>query len=469
MDYNRHSGVIRFSNFEITVKALTIQKPFTVVIGLGPTGLACVRHLIKRGLPVAVTDNREKPPCLERLKHIYPDIEVVTGEFSKALINRAEQIVVSPGVSCKELFIATKMKKEIPVVGDIELFARENKVPVLAITGSNGKTTVTTMLGQMIEKSGHKVEVCGNIGQQVLALLDKPKPDYYVMELSSFQLETTRSLKPKAAVILNVTPDHMDRYDDISGYMKAKQNIYHDCDIAVVNADEPEIWKSLELNNILPFSLQEPRDNEFGLRDKANETYLAHGATLLLPVKKLALQGQHHYQNALATLAMGSAIGLPMKAMLSVLQTFEGIPHRCQMVAEKKGIRWINDSKGTNAGASVAAIQSVGLSQTGKLLLIAGGDAKQADLSSLREPVSQFVEQVYLFGQDADALQKVLDGVATCHRVASLEEAVSKAAMEATQGDTVLLSPACASFDMFDGYEHRGRTFIKLVSALEND
>ncbi len=443
------------------------QQPLTVVIGLGPTGLACVRHFVQRGVPVAVTDNRDHPPCLEAFKKAFPDIEVVLGQFSEVLITRAEQLVVSPGVSCKEPIIAAQINKGIPVIGDVELFARENNVPVLAITGSNGKTTVTTLLGKMIEKAGYNVEVCGNIGQQVLELLNKPKPGFYVMELSSFQLETTQSLKPKAAVILNVTPDHMDRYDDFNEYVAAKKNIYQDCEQAVVNADEPAIWKDLNFSSEpISFTLQAPKDNAFGLRQQAGETYLAYGKQLLLPVKKLALQGQHHYQNALAALAMGVAIDLPMEAMLSILQEFTGIPHRCQYVAEKNGVHWINDSKGTNAGASIAAIQSLGVECDGKLLLIAGGDAKQADLSSLREPVSQFVEHVYLFGQDADTLQKILDGVATCHPVASLEAAVTEAAQHAVPGDTVLLSPACASFDMFDNYEHRGRVFMDLVERL---
>jgi len=438
----------------------------TVVIGLGPTGLACVRYLIKRGVSVAVTDSRIDPPCLDALKKLFPDVDVAVGKLSKDLITRAEQLVVSPGVSCKEPLIAKQIKKGIPVIGDIELFARENTVPVLAITGSNGKTTVTTILGQMLKKAGRKVKVCGNIGPQVLECLDKPKPDFYVMELSSFQLETTQSLTPKAAVVLNVTPDHMDRYDHFEEYVTAKQRIYHGCEHVVVNADEPETWKNVNFTEPRSFTLHKPKENQFGLRTKDQETYLAFGEKLLLPVKKLRLQGQHHYQNALAALAMGTAIDLPMKDMLAVLQVFSGMPHRCQFVAEKNSVHWINDSKGTNAGASVAAIQSLGLAHDGKLLLIAGGDAKQADLSPLRDAVSQFVEQVYLFGQDADDLQKVLDGVATCHRVTSLKEAVTQAAIQASPGDTVLFSPACASFDMFDNYEHRGCVFMELVSKL---
>jgi UDP-N-acetylmuramoylalanine--D-glutamate ligase len=446
---------------------VSTYRPFTVVIGLGPTGLACVRYLVKRGFSVAVTDSREHPPCLDVLNKQFPEVEVVTGQLSEDLIQRAEQLVISPGVSRHQALIEKQVKRGVSVFGDIELFARENTVPVLAITGSNGKTTVTTILAQMVARAGYQARVCGNIGQQALELLDQDKPDFYVMELSSFQLETTFSLKPKAAVILNVSPDHMDRYDDLDAYRAAKQNIYRDCEYAVVNADEPENWSALALNaKVIPFTLQTPKENQFGLRHIDGGLCIALGDKKLLSTSQLQLQGQHHFQNALAALSMGYSVGLSMEAMSSVLQAFSGIPHRCQLVAEKNNVQWINDSKGTNAGASVAAIQSLGAAREGQLLLIAGGDAKQADLTPLRDPVSEFVSQVYLFGQDADALQQVLDGVAQCHRVTSLEEAVVQAAKQTAPGDVVLFSPACASFDMFDNYEHRGQVFMDLVKAL---
>ena len=442
-----------------------------MVIGLGPTGLSCVRYLKNRGCPVAVTDSRENPPGLVELQKHFPDVPISLGAFSSSFINAADQLVVSPGVSCREPLIAAQIKKGIPVVGDVELFARENNKPVLAVTGSNGKTTVTTLLGRMVDASGYDVSVCGNIGRQVLDVLLEEQPDFYVMELSSFQLETTYSLKTKAAVILNVTPDHMDRYDDFSDYLAAKQRIYENCKNLVVNFDEPTLWQalpSIAAHKCPPigFTLKSPGRGQFGLREAFGEWYLAEGELLLVPVKELILQGQHHYQNALAALAIGFSVGLSMEAMLTVLKTFQGIAHRCEWVAEKKGVHWFNDSKGTNVGATIAAIETLAKQRKGRLFLIAGGDAKQADLSGLQTPIKQAVTQVVLLGQDADAVAAVIDGVTPYEKVASLEAAVRRLAEITKPGDTVLLSPACASFDMFDNYEHRGSRFVDLVKQL---
>lgn len=444
-----------------------LDQPKTIVIGLGPTGLSCVRYLKHKGISVAVTDSRDNPPGLGELKKDYPDVPVSVSAFSESFIAAADELVVSPGVSCSEPLIAAQIKKSVSVIGDVELFARDNKKPVLAITGSNGKTTVTTLLGRMVEAAGYKVATCGNIGRQVLdALLDED-PDYFVIELSSFQLETTYSLKATTAVVLNVTPDHMDRYGDYSDYLAAKQRIYNGCQHPVVNLDEPVIWNKLSLGEQpIGFTLGVPKRRQFGLREDLGRLYLAEGELLLTAMNKLILQGRHHYQNALAAIAMGFAVGLPMEVMLSVLKTFRGITHRCEFVAEKRGVHWFNDSKGTNVGATVAAIQTLAQQQEGRLFLIAGGDAKQADLSGLHRPVQKSVEQVMLFGQDADALAAVIDGAAPYEKVESLEMAVRRAAEIAQPGDAVLLSPACASFDMFDNYEHRGQVFMDLVKRL---
>jgi UDP-N-acetylmuramoylalanine--D-glutamate ligase len=444
------------------------EKPKTVVIGLGPTGFSCVRYLIKQGYPVAVTDSRDNPPALLALQRQYPEVPVVVGELSDQLISAAEQLVVSPGVSCRLPSIMAKQQQGVPVIGDVELFAQNNHRPVLAITGSNGKTTVTTLLGQMLTAAGKRAKVCGNIGYPVLDILASHILDYFVMELSSFQLETTYSLKPSVAVVLNVTPDHMDRYDDFSDYLAAKQAIYQDCDIAVINLDEPTIWQSLSFDDPpIGFTLKTPQAGQFGICEQAGRSYLAHGPTLLLPTDELVLQGQHHYQNALAALAMGSVIGLPMVAMLSVLKTFQGIAHRCQYVAEKKGVHWINDSKGTNVGATVAAIKTLARQPSGRLLLIAGGDAKQADLADLQPPIQQSVATVFVYGQDAHQLAAMLNDIVPYHQVDSLQAAVAQAAVIAQAGDTVLFSPACASFDMFSNYEHRGQVFIDCVQQLK--
>jgi len=443
------------------------QLPKTVVIGLGPTGLSCVRYLKQKGYPVVVTDSRAEPPGLLELQEKFPDVPVALGELSPAFISAAEQLVVSPGVSCRESLIDAQLKIGVPVIGDVELFMRDHHHSVLAITGSNGKTTVTTLLGHMIKAAGHKVAVCGNIGRPVLdALLDTPF-DYYVMELSSFQLETTYALRTKAAVILNITPDHMDRYADFSEYRSAKQRIYQGCESPIVNLDAPDNWQALSLEGApIGFTLEVPKPEAFGLREKSGKFYLAKGECCLLPVDALILRGQHHYQNALAALAMGAAIGLPMDVMLSVLKKFKGISHRCEYVANKRGVFWFNDSKGTNVGATIAAIQTLAQSQKGRLLLIAGGDAKQADLSELRQPIQQSVSQVLLFGQDADCFVEVLEGAVPHEKVDSLKAAVARAAELAKPGDTVLLSPACASFDMFRDYQHRGQVFVDLVGQL---
>lgn len=442
------------------------MNPKTVVIGLGPTGLSCVQYLLSKDYPVAVMDTREKPPCLEELQQRFPNVPVALGGFSESFISAADQLVVSPGISCREPMIAAQIQKGIPVIGDVELFARDNAKPVLAVTGSNGKTTVTTLLGRMIEVAGFSVSVCGNIGRQILDALLEESPDYFVVELSSFQLETTYSLQPETAVVLNVTPDHMDRYDNFNAYLAAKQKIYQRCPYPVVNLDEPSTWESLHLEGEpIGFTLQTPKRHQFGLREENGELYLAEGELLLAPVKSLLLQGKHHYQNALAALAMGSAIGLPKEAMLTVLETFRGIAHRCEYVDEKRGVRWFNDSKGTNVGATIAAIQTLA-SSTGRLLLIAGGDAKQADLTPLHTPVKESVAHVLLFGQDADHLAAAIEGAAPFEKVDSLEIAVQRAASLARPGDIVLLSPACASFDMFKNYEHRGQVFIDLIKEL---
>ena len=231
---------------EIAVKMVSPMSNLKVVIGLGNTGLSCVRYLKKRGFNVAVTDNRKAPPGLETLKEEFPDVEIALGEFSEKLITAAEELIVSPGVWLKEPAIDKQIKKGTPAIGDIELFVREAKAPIVAITGSNGKTTVTTLMGLMVEAAGLKVEVCGNIGTPVLDVLEKPIPNFYVMELSSFQLETTHSLKAKAAVVLNISPDHMDRYQNYEEYIDAKRKIYQGCEHAILNADEPEIWQNLK-------------------------------------------------------------------------------------------------------------------------------------------------------------------------------------------------------------------------------
>jgi UDP-N-acetylmuramoylalanine--D-glutamate ligase len=434
-----------------------------LVVGIGLTGLSCIRYLVARGEKVAAIDSRAAPPELDQLKREFPEVPYTVGGFESPLWSQAAELVVSPGVSLQEPAIAQCIRAGVPAIGDVELFARVVQKPVIAITGSNGKTTVTSLVGKMVAEAGFAVEVCGNIGQPVLTAIDKPLPDFYVAELSSFQLETTDSLQPLTAVVLNVCQDHMDRYDSYEDYYQAKRRVYHGCRYPIVNADEPEIWRDIPFSQSpLAFSLR-PLDSGFCLREHNGEYFLALGEQLLLPVKEMQFTQQYEFQNALAALALGTAAGLPMNAMLETLRRFSGLPHRCQAVGEFGGIRWYNDSKGTNVGATIAALLSLGAAKSGRLFLIAGGDAKKADLSSLLEPVTRFADQLILLGKDAPQLQNLFAGKLPIARVTSMQEAVNFAAHSARPGDIVLLSPACASMDMFRNYAHRGEVFVQAI------
>lgn len=437
-----------------------------VIVGLGATGISCIRFLAQQNIPVAITDSRTAPPQLKNLKKEFPGITLALGAFCEKLLNEAAEIVVSPGVSLKEPAIARQVDKGKSVIGDIELLARHVKSPILAITGSNGKTTVTTLLGLMAKEAGISAAVCGNIGEPVLNHLLVPEPDYYVIELSSFQLETTYSLNPMAATLLNMSPDHMDRYANYQEYLAAKQRIYRNCLCPVVNADEPAVWKNLAFAKPpLQFSLIDKKA-DFSLCQRDGECYLTRHGEPLIAASELKLNARHHLQNALAALAMAEAMYLPMRSCLAVLRNFAGLPHRCQWVRKLNDVNWYNDSKGTNVGATQAALMSLGTQVTGKLILIAGGQGKDADFAALQKPVERYVKQVILIGEDAPILEKALTNATTIVHADSLQAAVKLAQQAARPGDVVLLSPACASFDMFDNFEHRGDVFIKAVEAL---
>lgn len=442
------------------------QKTYTIV-GLGKTGFSCLRFLHAQHHRVLVTDTREHPPYWEALRQDYPDVLFQGGELSSLFLSEADEIVVSPGISIQLPAIKAEAEKGKPIIGDIELFVREAKSPILAITGSNGKTTVTTLMGLMIEKAGLKTCVCGNIGEPVLDILQKSPPDFYVIELSSFQLETTYSLKAKAAVVLNITPDHMDRYDTFEAYCEAKLKIYQGAEKAIINRDDPvcaNVALDLKTQKLF-FTLKKPDQNEFGMLADEH-SYLALGERCLMPVEQMKLQGLHHDQNALACLALGHAIGLPFAPMLDVLKEFSGLSHRCQLIAERNGIQWYNDSKATNVGAALAAIETLGQSSRRKIILILGGDAKNADLSALKPAVMKYASHVLLLGKDAPRFVELFAGQIPMTQVGGLEEAVEKASKMAKENEIVLLSPACASLDMFNNYEHRGQVFMQAVEHL---
>lgn len=434
------------------------------IIGLGKTGLSCARFLLSRGYAVVVLDSRDQPPGAEVLQQEYPDITVHTGPFDEELLKSADEMVVSPGVSLKEPAIQAAIAAEVPAVGDVDLFCREAKAPIVAITGSNAKSTVTDLVHNMFLAAGKHAKLGGNIGTPVLELLEEEEPDAYVLELSSFQLETTHELRAAVAALLNLSEDHMDRYDNLNEYRVAKHRIYRGCQHAVFNRDDmltvPLLPSSVKQTN---FGLGKPDLNHFGLIEENGESWLGKGLEPWLPINALNLKGMHNVVNALAALAIGDAMALPKTAMIDALKTYKGLPHRCEWVAEYQGVTWINDSKGTNVGATVAAINGLQNTIDGQIILLAGGVGKGADFSDLDEPVRQHVKQVILMGEDGDLIDRALHPSVLRQFAKNLQEAVQQAAALAEAGDLVLLSPACASFDMFSGYEERGDCFKQAV------
>lgn len=438
-----------------------MQNNLHLVIGLGATGFSCVQYLQSKNIPVMVVDTRDNPPKLAECKKCFPNIEIYLGKFSDAVFSKANTIVASPGISLDEPCIKKCIAKNIPVIGDVEIFARDATAPIIAITGSNGKTTLTTLMGELIKNAGYKTIVCGNIGLPVLEALQQSKPDFFVVELSSFQLDTTYSLRAKAAVVINVSADHMDRYATIDDYRASKQRVYQHCEYAIVNKDEPDIWKNLHFKNLpIAFTLEKPNKNEWGIVDH----YLTHGDKKLILISDLILQERHNNQNFLAALAMGFALQLPMENMLQTLKHFSGLPHRCQFVKNINGVAYYNDSKATNVGAAIAAIDSMNQHNKGRLILLAGGDSKGVDLTPLQNPVKKNVSHVILFGKDADLLQTTLANCTKISRVNNLREAIHAAKSIAQSGDIVLLSPACSSLDQFENYAARGNEFIEVVT-----
>ncbi len=446
-------------------------KPNTLIVGLGKTGLSCARFLTAQGVPLAVTDSRVQPPGLIELQQNLPDIAVFVGGFDPAAFAAAQQLVVSPGVSLREPLIAEAMLRGTPVLGDIELFARYAKAPVVAITGSNGKSTVTTLVAEMAKSAGLTVRVGGNLGTPALDLLEAVEPDLYVLELSSFQLETTASLSAAAAVVLNISVDHMDRYQNMGEYIAAKERVYHGTGVMVLNADDAAVMAMAQSDRgVVSFGLNgsgsELKVNDFGVINPAGQAWLAHGTQPLMAVSDVRIKGLHNIANALAALALGNAVGLPMDAMLNTLRDFPGLPHRSQWIAELDGVAWYNDSKGTNVGATLAALQGMALGMFGKVVLIAGGLGKDADFTPLRQTVLEKARAVVLMGRDAPLIEAALNGAVPVAHATTMQDAVIQARYLAQPGDVVLLSPACASFDMFSGYEERGQVFTDAVLGL---
>jgi len=439
--------------------------PRSVILGLGKTGLSYAHFLAQQKKPFSIMDTRQEPPGLAQLRQEFPEAAVHLGPFDACILAAADEILISPGVSLHEPAVWQQVLAGKPVIGDIELFAREAKAPVVAITGSNGKSTVTTLLGEMVKQAGLSVQVAGNIGTPVLDSLAQPTPDWYVLELSSFQLETTQSLKPFAATILNITEDHMDRYANFAEYQAAKQRIYHNCIHKIYNREDAHTLPQ-DTTLAVSFGCDKPKADQFGLLESQQQIWLAKGDDKLIASNELRLKGKHNWANALAALALGDAMGLPLESMLKTLTQFKGLAHRCEWVGEGQNIHWYNDSKATNVGAAIAAIQGLGQAIAGKLVILAGGVGKGADFSLLAQPFADYARAVILFGVDAPQIGKIIPATVSQSQVKDMQAAIEAAARVAKPGDVVLLAPACASFDMFTNFEHRGEVFRTLVRAL---
>ncbi len=491
---------------------MSFQDQHFLILGLGESGLAMARWLDQQGAQLRIADTRANPARLNDLHQYLPNAEFITGAFSADLLESITNIAVSPGLSplheLSDILLVAK-ERNIPVVGEIELFAQAlnelqhtlNYTPrILAITGTNGKTTVTNLVGLLCQRAGFSVRIAGNISPAALDVLRQAKeentlPEIWILELSSFQLHTTHSLNADAATILNISEDHLDWHGTMENYIKDKGHIFGNTTRRILNRDDPHLasfFSSSPPN--FSFGSDCPKTpDSFGLveeggitwltlattdteieaekpsRKKTVPTPIATTLTRLMPASALPIVGEHNAMNALSALALCHAIGLPLAPLLHGLRQYQGEPHRLELVATLKGVHYYDDSKGTNVGATVAALSSLGKQQGNaqRILLIAGGDGKGQNFAPLIEPISQYSRAVFLIGQDATLIQQTLStcsiGITLCQ---TLEEAVSAASLNAREGDIVLLSPACASLDMFDNYIHRANVFKESIKEV---
>ena len=447
---------------EILSKQLSLNENSKVlVVGLGETGFSVAKFLHQQGIPFAVVDSRDKPPLNDAMLQDYPDTPIFTGGFDRAAFEVATHLIVSPGVSLQEDSLQKAILLGAKLLSDIDLFACATDKPVIAITGSNGKSTVTTMLGLMGNEANVVTAIGGNLGIPALDLLDD-SIELYVLELSSFQLERTSVLNANAATILNVTEDHMDRHTDIADYAKEKQRVFSGNGVMVINEDDPVV-NSMRVENRDLYTFSVIKKTGFHLANQQGENWLMNAELAMMQQSELAVEGLHNVANALAALALGTAAGLNNVAMCNALRKFKGLNHRMQKVGIINGVTWVNDSKATNIGACVAALQGYHY----KVILIAGGDAKGADMKGLVSAIEENAKCVVLMGKDAGKIESAINGCVPSYRVENIQEAVKQAAKLAEEGDSVLLSPACASFDQYKSYQERGDKFTAAVMELE--
>ena len=451
-----------------------MQGMLTLVVGLGKTGQSIARYLRHNHVPFVVFDTRSDPAGLNAFSEHFSDVDIFLKTLPDAVYPRLKEVISSPGVPLDDPVLQKARELNIPVIGDVECLARVITAPVIAITGTNGKSTVTTLVGLMAKSAGKLVAIGGNIGAPVLDFLNEGVHyDAWVLELSSFQLDLTASLTPVASTILNVSPDHLDRHHTFQAYCHAKQRIYRGADVLLYNREDeltyPDACYLIDGVHIISYGLDAPNhDDCWGiLVDEAGMPWLARGKEKILSVDTLRIKGKHNWANAIAACALAESIDIPKNVMLDVLTEFTGLPHRCQWVRSIDGVIWINDSKGTNIGATLSAISGIGGAMPeGKIILIAGGQGKGADFSLLRPLMQDYVRTAVLIGQDANQLDEALSDLVPTFRASTLEKAINLAKLQAQSGDVVLLSPACASLDMFNDFNHRGEVFTNLVNAL---
>ena len=451
-----------FEAVESTAKA---AGHYSLVVGLGVSGLAAARYLAGRGEPVLVIDSRDEPPALETLKRDFPEVPVELGTLQSKWLDGAARVVLSPGLSIDLPLIAEARNRGIEIVGELELFAQAAVAPVLAVTGSNGKSTVTSLVAALLEAQGFNAPAGGNLGPPALDLLGLGVVDAYVLEISSFQLETTRSLRPLASALLNISPDHIDRHGTLARYAELKASLLDCADRAVVNWDDPLVRElAPRAARTIPFSVREPLSRGWSVVERNQERWLAQNLRPLIPSARLAQSGETAEANALAALALASCLEGDVAAAVDALPRFAGLPHRLQFVREVRGVSYIDDSKGTNVGATVAAL----MDSATPTILIAGGRAKGADFRPLVEAARGRVRAAILIGEAAEELEQLLANCTRTVTATSMQAAVEAAATEAKPGDRVLLSPACASQDMFTDYRDRGAAFARAVGGLES-
>ena len=451
---------------------IALKDKKVLVLGLGDTGLSALHWLERQGAILSVADSRTNPPSVDHVMKRMPQVQIYTGAFNAEHFKHVDLIVISPGVALSEPAVQEAIKAGVQVIGDVELFAqyRPKQSKVIAITGSNGKTTVTSLVGEICKEAGLKTIVAGNIGLPVLEALMMEAPDVYVLELSSFQLETTHHLKCDSATVLNISEDHMDRYADIDAYTAAKARILAHAKVAVLNRDDAATM-AMPAKHTVTFGLNAATEkHDFGLIESEGLHYLTSGQRKMMKASQLSITGLHNVANALAAMALCNAIGVEKSAIVKALIDFKGLPHRVQWVASMDDVDYYDDSKGTNVGATCAAI--TGMTKNGKpqkVVLIAGGDAKGQDFSPLLPAIEANARAVVLIGRDAVLIEAILlPSNVPMYHAADLPEAVNIAKKVAQTGDAVLLSPACASFDMFKNYVHRAEVFVEAVKRLQN-